>query len=139
MAAAYGIVRQHHGWIEAESEPGRGATFRVYLPVSVDRDAASRRTSKTTIQGGTETILVVEDEAPVRELVCKVLGGYGYKTIQAPNGAKALDAWKRSKGKVDLLLTGSVLSDSLNGRELGEKLRANHPKLKVIFSSEYCH
>jgi two-component system cell cycle sensor histidine kinase/response regulator CckA len=138
LATVYGIVKQHQGWIEAESEPGKGAAFRVYLPVSTSKEGApARKPAKQTVRGGTETILVVEDEAPVRDLVCKVLSGYGYKIVQAASGTKALDVWRRSKNKIDLLLTDLVLPDQLNGRELAEKLKKNRPKLKVIFSSGY--
>ncbi len=138
LATVYGIVKQHQGWIEADSKPGDGATFRVFLPVSQDKDAASgKKPSKQSIRGGTETILVVEDEAPVRELVGKALTAYGYEILQAASGAKALDIWRRSKGKIDLVLTDIVMPDGLNGRELADKLRKSRPKLKVIFSSGY--
>jgi PAS domain S-box-containing protein len=138
LATVYGIVKQHQGWVEAESEPGKGATFRIYLPVSKEQDGSpEKRPVKPSVRGGTETILVVEDEAPVRELVCKILTGYGYKVLPAPSGVKALELWRRSKGKIDLLLTDLVLPDQLNGRELAEKLRKSRAKLKVIFSSGY--
>jgi CheY-like chemotaxis protein len=93
--------------------------------------------AQKAIRGGSETILVVEDEIAVRELVCSVLGGHGYKILQAETGVKALDLWQRNKKKIDLLLTDLVMPDHLNGRELAEKLRADKPKLKVIFTSGY--
>ncbi|MFO1475878.1 MAG: response regulator [Verrucomicrobiota bacterium] len=138
LATVYGISRQHQGWVEAESQLGKGATFRVYLPAAKDKDpAAGRKPSKQSVTGGDETILVVEDEAPVRELVSKVLAAYGYKILKAETGAKALDIWKKQKGKIDLLLADLVLPDGINGRELADKLRKSKPKLKIIFSSGY--
>lgn len=138
LATVYGIVKQHQGWVEADSAPGKGATFRVYLPASKEQESApEKRFVKPAVRGGTETILVVEDEAPVRELVCRLLSGYGYEVLPAPSGVKALEIWRKSKGKIDLLLTDLVLPEQLNGRELAEKLRKSRTKLKVIFSSGY--
>ena len=89
------------------------------------------------MRGGTETILVVEDEAPVRELVCSLLAGHGYHILQAESGLKAIEVWQESKNRIDLVLTDLVMPDHLNGRELAEKLWAEQPRLKVIFTSGY--
>jgi Response regulator containing CheY-like receiver, AAA-type ATPase, and DNA-binding domains len=89
------------------------------------------------VRGGTETILVVEDEAPVRELVCDLLAGHGYKILQAESGRKALDVWNQSKDQIDLVLTDLVMPDRMNGRELAERLWLEKPDLKVIFTSGY--
>ncbi|HWD94377.1 MAG TPA: PAS domain S-box protein [Verrucomicrobiae bacterium] len=138
LATVYGIINQHQGWIDVDSEIGKGSTFRVFLPLA--RDAAPAREEKATpdaVRGGKETILVVEDEVAVRELVCRVLGSHGYKILEAETGVKALEVWERNKKKIDLLLTDLVMPDRLNGRELAEKLRADRPRLKVIFTSGY--
>src|ERR1035441_2956508 len=138
LATVYGIVKQHRGWIEVESAPGKGATFSVFLPRSLEpAEAANDRAAEPAIRGGTETILVVEDEAPVRELVCSLLAGRGYQILQAESGAKALQVWRENKDRIDLLPTHLGMPNQMNGRELAEKLRAERPNLKVIFTSGY--
>jgi len=138
LATVYGIVKQHQGWIEVESEPGKGTTFSIFLPRSLDAaPVAGQRPAEPAARGGTETILVVEDEAPVRELVCHLLAEHGYQILQAESGAKALQVWRESKDRISLLLTDLVMPDQMNGHELAEKLRAEQPRLKVIITSGY--
>lgn len=138
LATVYGIVNQHQGWIEVESAPGRGAEFRVFLPCAVGgQDLADEGVPEKAVRGGHETILVVEDEAPLRELVCSLLECHGYQILQAESGARALEVWHECRDKVDLVLTDLVMPDHMNGRELAEKLWAERPELKVIFTSGY--
>ncbi len=138
LATVYGIVEQHQGWIEAESELGKGTVFKVFLPAS-PKPAPKKELppEEQEVLGGKETILVVEDEAPVRELVCDLLASYGYRIVQAESGVKALEVWQQCKNEVDLLVTDLIMPDRVNGRELAEKLWAERPGLKVIFTSGY--
>jgi PAS domain S-box-containing protein len=138
LATAYGIVKQHQGWIEVESTVGEGTAFRIYIPyVGEHRSDVERPTTQITIRGGTETILVVEDEKPVRELVARVLEKHGYKVMQAATGVEAVEIWRGHKTEIALLLTDLVMPENMNGRELAETLVADRADLKVIFTSGY--
>jgi two-component system, cell cycle sensor histidine kinase and response regulator CckA len=138
LATAYGIVKQHNGWIEVESTPGAGSSFTLFLPVSEKFEA--RREKKSTIGpalGGSETILVVEDEEPVRRFVSDLLGEYGYNVRLASNGIEALELWKNSRNEIDLLLTDVVMPQQISGLELADRLTREKEGLKVIYTSGY--
>ena len=138
LATAFGIVKQHQGWIEVASQLGKGTTFRIYLPYTgTGQSAAEKPTTPITVRGGNETILVVEDEAPVCELVSRLLSRYGYKILPAGNAVEALALWRNHKDQIALLLTDLVMPNHMNGRELAEKLWTERPSLKVIFTSGY--
>jgi PAS domain S-box-containing protein len=138
LATAYSIVQQHHGWIEVESTVGRGSTFRVYLPhQSQSEPIPEPMTCEPPEPRGSETILVVEDEPSVRELVAALLRHYGYRVLQAANGPEALEIWARHRDEIDLLLTDLVMPKRMNGRQLAERLWQDRPDLKVIFTSGY--
>jgi PAS domain S-box-containing protein len=138
LATVYGIVKQHQGWIEVESIVGKGTTFRIYIPYVGSAQAETEKpTTQISIRGGTETILLVEDERSVRELVSRVLQKYGYKILPVGNGVEALETWNRHKNEISMLFTDLVMPDNMNGRELAEKLWAERPGLKVIFTSGY--
>ena len=137
LATVHGIVKQHDGWIEVESAPGRGTTFRVYLPAVEPKPGAAPIETAPPVRGGTETILLVEDEAAVRDLARIVLERYGYTVLTAENGRAARDVWKQHKGGIDLVLTDLVMPGGVSGRALAEQLQAERPGLKVIFTSGY--
>jgi PAS domain S-box-containing protein len=139
LATVYGIVKQHNGWIEVASTVSKGTTFRVHLPTAGQRAESRGDTSFVirNIKGGAETILLVEDEPELRELIREILLGYDYNLVEAGTGMDALQAWDQVDGKVDLLLTDMVMPDGMNGRELAGLLRKRKPGLKVIFSSGY--
>ncbi|HXR47118.1 MAG TPA: PAS domain S-box protein [Candidatus Limnocylindrales bacterium] len=138
LATAYGIVKQHQGWIEVDSQVGMGTTFRIYLPYAgTGQHTVEKPTAQITVRGGNETILLVEDEAPVCELVSRLLGRYGYKVLSANDAAEAIEVWQNNKDEIALLLTDLVMPNHMNGRELAETLWAEQPELKVIFTSGY--
>jgi signal transduction histidine kinase len=137
LATIYGIVQHHHGWISVESDLDRGTTFTVHLPYRVESvEAAPVKVAAAdfTPRGG-ETILVVEDEEPVRSLIVEALSAYGYVVIEAASGTRALEAWKERGATVDLLLTDIIMPDGLNGIDLARSLRAANPQLRVVFIS----
>jgi PAS domain S-box-containing protein len=139
LATVYGVVKQHQGWIEVESEVGKGSTFNVYIPSVAAHEAngVEKSTTHVNVRGGDETILLVEDEALVCELVSRVLHKYGYNILQAGTGGEAVKIWNTNKDRINLLLTDLVMPDNMNGRELAEKLWMDQPELKVIFTSGY--
>jgi two-component system cell cycle sensor histidine kinase/response regulator CckA len=138
LATAYGLIKQHNGWIEAESEIGKGSTFKIFLPSTnkLLKPAETAQSSRPAA-GGNETILVVEDEELVREFVASLLAESGYKILQAGNGVQALEVWRRHSTEVDLLLTDVVMPQKISGIELADKLRTEKPELRVIFTSGY--
>jgi hypothetical protein len=137
LSTVYGIVRQSDGHIDVYSEPGHGTTFKVYLP-AVDDPASVPRSQVEAVrtQGGTETILLVEDASGVRELASLSLSACGYTVIEAAGGREALRRAELHPEPVDLLLTDVVMPE-MSGRELAETLRSLYPGLKVLFVSGY--
>jgi len=139
LATVYGIVKQHQGWIDVASKPGAGTTFRIYLPASTGSPTESDDTTFEARPRGQrqETILVVEDEPDLRDLVCELLATCHYTVHAAANGPEALALWDRLEGRVDLLLTDVVMPQGINGRDLAEQLRRRKPDLRVIYTSGY--
>ncbi len=139
LATVHGIVRQHGGWVEVESELGHGTTFRVYLPIAVGVGSLAGDVVAERPPCGTsaEVILVVEDEATVREMTCGFLTDCGYTVLWAESGVKAVEVWGQHKDRIALLLTDLVMPDRMNGWELAEVLRSERPELKVLFTSGY--
>lgn len=140
LATVYGIIKQHEGWIEVTSKVGQGSMFKVYLPVStkpLSTGHTDRLRAPVPGRGGAETILVVEDEAFLREFVQTVLRGYGYHILAASDGHEAVRLFQEAGGKVDLLLTDMVMPGGMTGRELVEILSRQKPDLRAVFTSGY--
>jgi PAS domain S-box-containing protein len=138
LATAYGIVQQHEGLLEVDSHLGKGTTFKVFLPVNRgEKHAPSTASSETSMPRGTEGILVVEDEAPVRTLLGNCLRRLGYQVMEAPNGQEALPLWAQNRDKIDLLLTDIIMPGGIPGQELAARLLREKKQLKVVYISGY--
>ncbi len=137
LATVFGIVKQHKGWINVQSEPGKGASFQVYLPASERTVVGAPNAAEPGFPGGTETIFLVEDENSVRRVTRMLLERQGYTVFEATNGIEAVQSWKQNRDKISLLLTDLVMPSGMTGQELARKLRADKPGLKVIYTSGY--
>jgi CheY-like chemotaxis protein len=137
LSTVFGIVRQHHGWLEVESKPDHGTAFRCYFPVSQQQAEKTEPAVDTTLRTGRETILVAEDEDALREMVALVLKAQGYCVLEATSGTHALEVWDQANRSVDLLLTDMVMPGGIMGGELAERLSGQSPRLKVIYTSGY--
>ena len=138
LATVYGIVKQHQGWITVQSRLGEGTTFQIYLPASGARSGALQMVpNEPKVIGGTETILVVEDETHLLKLMRHILTSHGYEVLESTNGREALGVWKQRRADIDLLLTDLILPDGMAGTELARILQAEQPRLKVLFTTGY--
>ncbi len=139
LATVYGIVKQHLGWIRVETEVGKGTNFQIFLPDnSASAGGAPPSThAKPKPRGGSETILVVEDEDSLRKLVGLVLERNGYHILEAADGVAAQSIWAEKHRSIDLLLTDLVMPGGVDGQELAASLRSKKPGLKVLFTSGY--
>ncbi len=137
LAMVYGIVKQSGGNIWVYSEPGQGTTFKIYLP-SVEEVAITKKKAEKFIESlkGTETVLVVEDEMIVRDMINLVLKDNEYTVLEASNGPEALAIFDQYKDQINLLLTDAIMP-GMDGRELAEKITAKNPNIKVLFTSGY--
>lgn len=137
LATVYGIVQQSGGTIEVESSPGKGTTFTIYLPqVEASPTVAAVRAPSRELPRGTETILLVEDEKMVRDLVATLLEQSGYTVLRAGNGEEALQVAARHRGPLHLVLT-DVVMPGIGGRELLERLSRERTGIQAVFMSGY--
>lgn len=136
LSTAYGIVKQHDGYITVDSTRGCGTTFKIYLAragETVERGEISKAPMEVR---GAETVLLVEDEKPLRELAHEILRGNGYKVLEAPSPEEALLIGERHAGSIDLLLT-DVVMPKMSGREVAKRLKPLRPTMKVLYMSGY--
>jgi signal transduction histidine kinase/CheY-like chemotaxis protein len=137
LAMVYGIVKQSGGYIWVYSEPGQGTTFKVYLP-RVDQSIRpiARDTARIEDLRGTERILLVEDEAPVREVSARLLARAGYRVVDKPDGQSAIESFETNPGGYDILITDMVMP-GMGGRELARRVRSLNADLPIVFMSGY--
>ncbi|HQP31991.1 MAG TPA: response regulator, partial [Deltaproteobacteria bacterium] len=137
LSTVYGIAKQHGGYITAYSEPGHGTTFRIYFPVhGAPMAEASKETARQENLFGTETILVVEDQSEVRDLIVNILKGYGYTVLEAADGQEALRKAQSYPGTIHILVTDIILPDA-NGKDLHRQLEPLREGMKVLYMSGY--
>jgi PAS domain S-box-containing protein len=138
LATVFGIVKQHGGWIGVDSEVGRGTSFTVCFPGVTGAPVGDEPTRRVRPQGGSETILVVEDDDTLRIATRTILERYGYRVLSAANGPEALALWSQSpRPPIALLLTDLVMPGGMSGHELARRMRVDAPHLKVLFTSGY--
>jgi len=143
LSTVYGIVKQSNGYIMVDSDPGKGTVFKILMPRVVD-EVQSRQHPVTenneqnaqTAVDGNETILVVEDEEQVRELVCEMLESFGYRIIEADNGKDAIDIYNRNRDSIKLILT-DVIMPQMSGKQFIQSLDEMNPETRVLFMSGY--
>ncbi|MCX5718366.1 MAG: ATP-binding protein, partial [Nitrospirae bacterium] len=136
LSMAYGIVKQHNGYINVYSELGKGTTFKIYLPVIKAEVEKVKPVEDASAKRGTEVVLVAEDEADVRKLTKTVLEEFGYTVIEAVNGEDAINKFMENRDKIQLLLL-DVLMPKKNGKEVHEEIKKIKPDMKALFISGY--
>jgi two-component system cell cycle sensor histidine kinase/response regulator CckA len=137
LSTVYGIIKQSGGYVLVQSEPGQGTTFRIYLPRVEDAlEPVGAAGTSSSQNGGSETVLLVEDEESVRQLVRETLESKGYKVLEADNGEAALRIVSNHLDKIDMLIT-DVVMPGMSGRELSARLCASRPQTKVLYLSGY--
>ena len=136
LSTVYGIVKQSGGYVMVQSETGRGTTFHIYLPRVEGVAEKHSAPAPPTALGGTETVLLVEDEESVRQLVRETLVAKGYRVVEAQNGESGVAAAAKHDGKIDLVIT-DVVMPGMGGRELVRQLALTRPETKVLYLSGY--
>jgi PAS domain S-box-containing protein len=138
LATVYGITKQHRGWIDVASQVGVGSTFRIFLPAMAAPPPQSQTpAAETGLRGGSETVLLVEDDEAVRSLTRRLLENFGYRVREAASGREALSRWSSQVAQIDLLLTDIIMPHGISGLELASQLRNQRPDLRVVFLSGY--
>ncbi|TAN42545.1 MAG: response regulator [Nitrospirae bacterium] len=136
MAIAYGVIKQHNGSINVYSEPGKGTTFRIYLPIRESSEEEELRKPHQQAARGSETLLVAEDDSDVRTIIRSVLEDFGYGVIEADNGEDAVRIFAKNRDRINLALLDLIMPKK-NGTEAYRELKMLDPNIKAIFMSGY--
>lgn len=137
LSTIYGIVKQNNGFIWVYSEPGQGSTFKIYLPKAKgDAEPLDKKRTPVKALGGSETILIAEDNNGLRKLMRTVLKQKGYKVLESESGEDALRVVEGHDGPIDLLVT-DVVMPNMGGKDLADRLQSIYPQMKVIYMSGY--
>jgi PAS domain S-box-containing protein len=136
LSMVYGIIKQHNGYITVASEPGKGTTFKLYLPLITAATVGDKIKNSAAVKRGKETVLLAEDDTPVRELTRRVLEGAGYTVIETSDGAEAVSTFKNNKDTIGLVVL-DIIMPRKNGKEACMEIRAIRPDIKALFMSGY--
>ncbi|MEW6418322.1 MAG: PAS domain S-box protein [Nitrospirota bacterium] len=136
LSMVYGIIKQHEGYVTVYSEPGKGTTFKIYLPLIKSKVDEVKKAEFPHIKRGTETVLIAEDDARVRELAKELFERFGYKVIEAVDGEDAIKVFNENRDDVRLLIL-DVIMPKKNGKEVYDRIKKVRPDIKAIFMSGY--
>jgi PAS domain S-box-containing protein len=136
LSTVYGVVKQHGGQIYVYSEPGKGTTFKIFLPASQSKGVEQEKQQGEAIPAGEETVLLAEDDATTRRMIKTTMEAEGYTLLEAGDGQEALEVSNSYEGDIHLLLT-DVIMPKMNGQELANSLQQSRPEMEVIFMSGY--
>ena len=136
LSIVYGIVKQHNGFVTVYSEPGRGTTFKIYLPLTKSRGEGTKSTTFNVLIYGSETVLVAEDDSEVREISRDILEEFGYTVIEAVDGEDAIEKFTENKDGIELILL-DVIMPKKNGKDVYDEIKKIRPGIRALFTSGY--
>ncbi|MBI5073901.1 MAG: PAS domain S-box protein [Nitrospirae bacterium] len=139
LAMVYGIVKQHDGYVTAYSEPGQGTTFKIYLPFvrpHAGVEITEERKEAAPVRGGTETVLVAEDDEALRKLASTVMGQFGYTVIEAVDGEDAVLKFMENRDRIQLIILDAIMPKK-NGKQVYDEISSLSPRIKTLFTSGY--
>jgi CheY-like chemotaxis protein len=136
LAMVYGTIKQHNGFINVYSEPGKGTTFKIYLPLAESGVQHKEKDEVTSVSSGNETILLIEDDQAVRRSIKALLEEFGYKVIEAADGDQAITLFRKNKDFLQLVIS-DVIMPRQSGKEVYDELKKLRPDIKVLFISGY--
>jgi len=136
LAIAYGIIKQHNGYINVYSEIGRGTTFKIYLPLIKAEGETTASTLPESVKGGSETVLVAEDDDSLRDIISTVLKDFGYRVIEAKDGQEAVRKFQENQDAIHLVVLDAIMP-KMSGKEARDAIMKMCPHAKILFQSGY--